>query len=71
MGFKKNLAGSKLGDSEYDDDDDYDDLYIIGAVYLSVRHKSHYLQAGCLKVSGNSRNDKKYLEAGEIFFSHF
>ena len=51
--------------------DHNDDLYIIGAVCLSVGHKSDYFQAERLKVSRNRRNDKKCLEIGEILFLPF
>ena len=51
--------------------DDDDDLYIIGAVCLSVGHKSDYFQAECVKVSRNRRNHKKCLEIGEILFLPF
>ena len=47
------------------------DLYIIGAVCVSVGHKSDYFQAECVKVSRNRRNHKKCLEMGENVFSHF
>ena len=52
-GAKCNLSG--IQNSKGDDDDD--DLYIIGAVCLSVRHKSDYFQIFS-KISKFSKNFK-------------